>query len=100
MTETTTLNLRNLTSWTAFFRLLTAEWWDENSKFVVVRGATSTDPEDFALRLDIEKRAFLDHASNSTVDTLLQSQVQEISRLVWSERVAQREKHHTAKAAF
>jgi hypothetical protein len=73
-----------------FFRLLTAEWWDENSKFVVVRGSTKKDPENFALRLDLEKRAFLDHLSNPKTDELVQSQVLLISQLVWHERLRQR----------
>jgi hypothetical protein len=83
MAETTTIDL---TRRIELFRFVTAEWWDENSKFVVVRGSTEKNPEDFALRLDIEKRAFLDHVSNPEADKLVQSQASQISQLVWSER--------------
>jgi len=64
--------------------VLTVEWWDENSKYVVVCG--SKDEEDFALRLDLDKHAFLDHAKNSRTDELVQSLAPDISRLVWTER--------------
>jgi hypothetical protein len=69
------------------FRRLTAEWWDENSKFVVVRGSTKRGADDFKLRLDLEKRAFLDHASDPKTDQLVQGQVQLISQLVWTEKL-------------
>jgi hypothetical protein len=84
MTTTTRLDLSKQIK---LFHLLTAEWWDENSKFVVVRGSTKRESEDFALRLDLEKRAFLDHASNPKTDQLVQSQVHLISQLVWNERL-------------
>jgi hypothetical protein len=96
ITGTFTLDLnRHLKS----FRVLTAEWWDTESKFVVVRGATKKDPEGFALRLDLEKRAFLDHVPNTKTDELIQGQVSEISRLVWSERLKQREELAAAQGA-
>jgi hypothetical protein len=68
------------------FDLLTAEWWDENSKCVVVRGSMNKDHEDFALRLDLDKRAFLDHAENADMDKLVQGQASLISQLVWKAR--------------
>jgi hypothetical protein len=95
MSGTITLDL---SSGMQLFRLLTAQWWDENSKFVVVSGSTKKDPENFTLRLDLEKRAFLDHAPNSHTDELVQSQAHEISRLVWNERL-KREKQGAAKGA-
>lgn len=81
------------------FRLLTAEWWDENSKFVVVRGSTQKDADPFSLRLDLEKRAFLDHAKNPKTDELIQSQVQIISQLVWHERLRQKTAQAQGSAA-
>ena len=93
MSGTITLDL---SSRMQLFRLLTAQWWDENSKFVVVSGSTKKDPANFTLRLDLEKRAFLDHAPNPHTDELVQSQVHEISRLVWNERLKQREKQGAA----
>ena len=68
------------------FGLLTAEWWDENSKCVVVRGSMKKEHEDFVLRLDLDKRAFLDHAENSDTDKLVQSHAALIAQLVWKAR--------------
>jgi hypothetical protein len=95
MAETTTIDL---TQRIESFRFVTAEWWDEKSKFVVVRGSTEKDSEDFAVRLDIEKRAFLDHVSNPMTDKLVQSQASQISQLVWNER-AKREGRRQLGAA-
>jgi hypothetical protein len=71
------------------FGRLIAEWWNEDSKCVVVRGSTMKDREDFALRLDLDKRAFLDRVGNDETDELLRTKAPEISRHVWEERVKQ-----------
>ena len=84
MPETVTIDL---SSRIEPFGLLTAEWWEEDSKFVVVRGSTKKGHEIFALRLDLDKRTFLDHLSNEKTDELVQSQASLISQLVWSERL-------------
>ena len=92
MTETFTFDLSKSF---LFFPVLTAEWWDEKSKFVVVRGCINSPnmaAKHFALRLDLEKRAFLDHASNAETDALVQKQASEISRLVWNERLKRQQK--------
>ncbi len=83
MTDTVKLDLSS--RFEPFGRLI-AEWWEEDSKFVVVHGSTKHDHQDFNLRLDLDKRVFLDHLKNKTTDDLIQKQAQEISRLVWSER--------------
>lgn len=77
----------NLSSRVEAFRFLTAEWWEEDSKFVVVRGSMRKDSEDFALRLDLDKRAFLDHVPNEKMEKLLRRQAEHISQLVWGERL-------------
>ena len=89
----------DLSSQVEAFRSLTAEWWDEKSKFVVVRGATWVDEDSFSLRLDLEKRAFLDHATNLKTDELVQSMVQLISQLVWHEKLRQRKLQPRGSAA-
>jgi hypothetical protein len=68
------------------FRKLTAEWWEDKSKFVVVRGATGERSAEFALRLDLDKRAFLDMAADEETDRLMRSHASEIAELVWNER--------------
>jgi hypothetical protein len=86
MSETTTFDLREPLQ---FPWPLTAEWWDDNSKCVVVRGSLSET--DFALRLDLEKRAFLDHVeSNEKFDEALQRFAAQITELVWKERSLKR----------
>jgi hypothetical protein len=67
---------------------LSAEWWDDNSKCVVVRGVDPLFHTDFALRLDLEKRAFLDHVENNKkLDEVLQQAAARISEYVWKERI-------------
>ncbi|MGJ4887090.1 hypothetical protein ACQR1Y_02810 [Bradyrhizobium sp. HKCCYLRH3099] len=83
MAETTIIDLTNRVG---KFSTVTAEWWEDNSKFVVVRGLTEGDCQSFALRLDLEKRAFIDRAPDPKTDQLLQGQALQISQLVWSER--------------
>jgi hypothetical protein len=90
MAETVTIDL---SSHIDAFLKLTAEWWEENSKFVVIRGATKKDADKFALRLDLDKRAFLDHVDNERTDKLVQSQAKAISELVWSERLKRINEH-------
>jgi hypothetical protein len=86
MSETTTFDLRKPLRSPG---PLTVEWWDDNSKCVVVRG--SLFHTDFALRLDLEKRAFLDHVeSNEKLDEALQHAAALISELVWKERSLKR----------
>jgi len=57
---------------------LRAEWWDERSRFVLVRFAVNGKEQELGLRLDLDKRVFLDHFSDPKVDKLVQSQVRPI----------------------
>jgi hypothetical protein len=83
MSETTTVDLEKPMGAPG---PLSAEWWDDNSKCVVVRG--SLFHTDFALRLDLEKRAFLDHVENNKkLDEALQQAAARISEFVWKERL-------------
>ena len=76
----------DLSGRTALLPGLQAEWWNENSKFAVVRGVTKDYQEFDGLRLDLEKRAFLDHVANPQADELVQSQAHKIAQWVWEER--------------
>jgi hypothetical protein len=93
MTDTTTVDLRNKAGeFDQLFAMLLAEWWDVNSKFAVVRGLMRSDNDlkKFALRLDLDKRAFLDHAADPDADKLVQDQVHTIARLIISEKSKRR----------
>jgi hypothetical protein len=38
-----------------------AEWWDDRSRFVLVRYALEGKEQELGLRLDLDKKIFLDH---------------------------------------
>jgi hypothetical protein len=87
MSKTKTVELPNQQFTKANFAA-TAEWWEDSSKFVVVRFVPKDIMgESFALRLDLDKRVFIDHAPDSTIDQV----VQERGRKIW-ETVVQAKK--------
>lgn len=59
-----------------------AEWWGDRSHFAVVRFLVG-GIEKFSLRLDLDKRVFLDHAPDAETDQAIQARVQTI----WSDVV-------------
>jgi hypothetical protein len=65
---------------------LRAEWWDERSHFVLVRFALNGEEQELGLRLDLDKRVFLDHLSDPKTDKLIQDQV----RPIWAKVVSSR----------
>lgn len=58
------------------------EWWRPDSRFVVVRYSQGGELNEFGMRLDLDKRSFLDRFDNDRLDANLQSLVPEISSLV------------------
>lgn len=74
-----------------------ARWWRDTSKCVVVEFEETRNSysvgDRFSLRLDVDKVAFLDHAEDKTIDSIVQSKVREIwerimKRRVWSPSLA------------
>lgn len=51
------------------------EWWDEFSRFVVVKYALKGEEPDFGLRIDLDKRIFLDHLNDASLDAKVQGWV-------------------------
>lgn len=82
MPETVVVELPDI----APFSRMTAEWWEETSKFVVIRGTTGTDGVAFALRLDLDKRAFLDRTGEEETDRLVPDLAKTIAERVQNER--------------
>jgi hypothetical protein len=58
-------------SWLSFLR---AEWWDNESRFVLVRYSLKGREQELGLRLDLDKKIFLDHLDNLEFDHLVQAQ--------------------------
>lgn len=65
-------------------KFISAEWWDEASRFVVVRVSYLGDERTF--RMDLFKRAFLDHLPEGDVEDFFQQSVEPIAQLVGQER--------------
>jgi hypothetical protein len=66
---------------------LRAEWWDPSSRFVLVRYSRKGHEEELGLRLDLDKRVFLDHLSDDPhLDADVQSRVETIWKIVAQER--------------
>lgn len=67
-----------------------ARWWSARSACAVVvfdeLGNSSNVVASFALRLDLEKIAFLDHAKDRTIDNILQHKVKDIWEVIVKKR--------------
>ncbi|MDR3515328.1 MAG: hypothetical protein P4M00_05895 [Azospirillaceae bacterium] len=58
--------------------LLRAEWWDPESRFVLVRYADHGEEQALGLRLDLDKRVFLDHVEDALADQMIQESVKAV----------------------
>src|SRR5262249_58310486 len=65
-----------------WFSFLRAEWWDDSSRFVLIRYSLEGKEQELGLRLDLDKRIFLDHIDDPNLDKFVQSQVGDIWRAV------------------
>jgi hypothetical protein len=68
-------------------RFLRAEWWGDLSRFVVIRYSERGGAEK-SLRMDIDKRVFLDHVADPARDKVVQKQALPIWEIVAKERNA------------
>jgi hypothetical protein len=57
---------------------LRVEWWDELSRFVLVRYSLSGKEQEFGLRLDLDKKIFLDHFDDKELEKIAQDMVKPI----------------------
>jgi len=65
-----------------WFSFLRAEWWDDSSRFVLIRYSLKGKEQELGLRLDLDKRVFLDHMDDPDLDKFVQHQVENIWRVV------------------
>ncbi len=73
--------------WLSFLR---AEWWDDSSRFVLIRYSLKGKEQELGLRLDLDKRVFLDHLDDPELDMFVQYQVENIWRVVALKRLPPR----------
>jgi hypothetical protein len=67
-------------------KFIEAQWWDDSSPLVVIHVSHRGDIE--RLRMDIDKRAFLDHLADPEMDKTVQKQTMPIWEIVAKERLA------------
>ncbi|BAQ46838.1 MULTISPECIES: hypothetical protein [Methylobacterium] len=65
-----------------------AEWWNENSRFVLVRFRRRGEMMDLGLRFDLDKLTFLDDTGDPEADQVLQSTSSRISEAVFDTKAA------------
>jgi hypothetical protein len=68
---------------------LRAEWWDDRSRFVLVRYSLEGKEHELGLRLDLDKKIFLDHFNDPYLDKFAQAMV----RPIWEYIVYKRSVH-------
>jgi hypothetical protein len=61
------------------------EWWGDQSRFVVIRYSEQGGTEG-SLRMDLDKRVFLDHIADPSKDNAVQEQTLPIWEIVAKER--------------
>jgi hypothetical protein len=67
---------------------LRAEWWDPSSIFVLVHDSYKDHEAELGLRLDLDKKVFLDHMPDPNLDAEVQKRVHSIWKIVAHERFA------------
>jgi hypothetical protein len=67
-------------------KFIKAQWWDDNSPLVVIHLSYRGDVE--RLRMDIDKRTFLDHLTDPQKDKTVQKLTMPIWEIVAKERLA------------
>lgn len=58
---------------------LSAEWWSKSSRFALVRYSYQYKEQEFGLRLDLDKRVFLDHLEDPKLDKIIES----YAKIIW-----------------
>ena len=72
MSDTVTVPLNAVIETSRKLVLLHIEWWNDLSRFVVVKYTVDDQQLEFGLRIDLDKRVFLDHIDDSSLDDLVQ----------------------------
>jgi hypothetical protein len=67
-------------------RFLRAEWQRDRSRFVLIRYALDGREQPFGLRLDLDKRIFLDSLDNPNMDAAVRERIPKILSIVVAAR--------------
>jgi hypothetical protein len=67
-------------------RFLRAEWWRDDSRCLLIRYAWDKKEQPLGLRLDLDKRVFLDKIDDPNVDASIQALTAKILSIVADER--------------
>lgn len=65
---------------------LRAEWWRDDSRCLLIRYAWRKTERPLALRIDLDKRVFLDKVNDPNVDDSIQALIPKILSIVADER--------------
>jgi hypothetical protein len=63
-------------------QFLRVEWWDESSKFAVIKYSINDREEGLGLRIDLDKKAILDKVQNTYIDQRIQASREKIWQAV------------------
>jgi hypothetical protein len=72
MAEVESIDLKSKLKPAGELTFLRAEWWSKSSRFALVRYSYQYKEEEFGLRLDLDKRVFLDHLEDPQLDKIIQ----------------------------
>jgi len=82
MADIKTIDLKYITQAAPWLSFLRAEWWDDSSRFVLIRYSLEGKEQELGLRLDLDKKIFLDHMDDPKLDTIVQHEAENIWRVV------------------
>jgi hypothetical protein len=86
MTSTRRIEFEGRVEDVGTLRFLRAEWQRDRSRFVLIRYAVDGHEQPFGLRLDLDKRVFLDSLDNPKVDASVQERIPKILSIVAAAR--------------
>lgn len=99
MTDTVTIPLQMTIGDAGLVVLENIEWWTESSRFVLVRYSREGLMQEYGMRIDLDKRTFLDHFDEPSLDQKLDSLLPEICDIVYAQRSSQSESRGNYRSA-
>lgn len=72
-------------------RFLRAEWWRQDSRFVLLRYSLDNHEVQLGLRMDLDKKVILDHLDDAKLDAAVQERAPEIWGVVARKITQQRQ---------
>jgi hypothetical protein len=86
MQDTKSITLEGKLEDIGTLHFLRAEWQRDISRFVLIRYSLNGDEQPFGLRLDLDKRVFLDSLDDPKVDESVQERIPEILSIIATAR--------------